>query len=99
MSWDKRNAVKAARAINGQTQKQLAALLTEEMGQTWTRDMVQSLESGRKKFDVDTLEALVVVQGLGITFYLNGPAELTSAKGVYLSSFSHSLTQPVPVAA
>jgi transcriptional regulator with XRE-family HTH domain len=85
--WDKRNAVKAARAINSQTQADLAELLTEETGEPWTRDMVQSLESGRKKFDVDILEALVVVQNLDYSFYLNGPTELNVAKGGYLQSF------------
>jgi transcriptional regulator with XRE-family HTH domain len=85
-SWDKRNAVKAARAINGQTQADLAALLTEETGEHWTRDMVQSLESGRKNFDVDTLMALVAVQKLDYAFYLKGPAELNRDKGVYVGS-------------
>jgi len=90
-SWDKRNAVKAARTINGQTQADLAARLTEEMGEPWTRDMVQSLESGRKKFDVDILMALVVVQGLDYSFYLNGPSELNVAKGGQLRSFIPAL--------
>lgn len=91
MSWSKINAVKAGRAIRGQSQEELAELLAAETGKPWTRDKVASLENGRKKFDVDTLEAIAKVQDLPLAFYMFGPSEANSAKGGSLSWFMPAL--------
>lgn len=87
MSWDVKKAIKAGRAINDQTQEELAEALMRETNERWTRDMVASLETGKKRVVPETLVALSKVQNLDYTFYLNGPSELNVAKGGYLQSF------------
>lgn len=57
------------------SQEALAAKLTDITGESWTRNMVASLEGGRKTFEVDTLLAVSEALGVTVEFILFGPAE------------------------
>lgn len=86
-------AIAAGRRLAGrQTQEELAERLTDITGKRWTRDMVASLELGRKTFDVNTLVAVSRAQELPIEFYLFGPAD--RARGVYRRSLSRLAGNP-----
>jgi len=67
-------AVAAARKLRGQTQEELAELLTEATDEHWSRVMVARLERGDKRLDVDALLAIANLHDLPVEFYLYGPA-------------------------
>lgn len=70
--WQPERAIAAGRSLQNMTQADLAQRLTAVMGEEWTRGMVAALESGRKTFDVHTLQAVSKIQGLPVSFYLGG---------------------------
>ncbi|MDP8928692.1 MAG: helix-turn-helix domain-containing protein, partial [Actinomycetota bacterium] len=72
-------AVAAARALRGQTQAELAGVLTEKTGERWTRGMVANLEGGRRSLDWELLRTLSEIQQLPLEFYVYGPASGSGA--------------------
>ena len=100
MDWNPADAVAAARRIRGRmTQPQLAERLTEVTGVRWTRDMVASLENGRKTFDVDVLMAVTEALDVSTSFILFGKEPAGREKMGFAPSVLGLLAHPVPVAA
>lgn len=100
MSERPQDRVAAARRLAGrQTQQELADRLTEVTSEQWTRNMVASLEGGRRTFDIATLIAIAEVHGRDPVWYLDGVevAKTTRAKGLYRDSFLSMASQPMPL--
>jgi transcriptional regulator with XRE-family HTH domain len=57
------------------SQEDLADRLTQITGDKWTRNMVASLENGRRSFDVDLLGPIAEATGVTVEFLAIGPAE------------------------
>ncbi|GEM_PF-5766317 len=74
-------AIKAGRALAGQTQADLARALEEATGEHWTSIMVTKLERGDRKLTVDLLLTIAQIQELPIEFYLYGPAATVTNRG------------------
>lgn len=83
---DPRDAIAVARRMRRQSQKGLAAALSLETGEEWTRVMVGNLEAGRKILDVDTLMAISKIHDLPCSFYLEPFPGSNRGTGLYLGS-------------
>lgn len=73
MAHSTARAVKAARDYVGLTQAELAGRLSTITGESWSDDMVTSMETGRKKFDDELLLALERALGFRVEWFLKGP--------------------------
>ena len=70
--------IKHARALEDQSQLQLARRLSEYTGQEWSREMIANLETGRKLIPVETLCAIASVQGQSVAWYFaDAPSTLS----------------------
>lgn len=65
-------AVKAARALRGQSQQDLADRLTEVTGGRWDRRMVTTLEGGHRRITLTLAVALSEAQDMPLSWYAYG---------------------------
>jgi transcriptional regulator with XRE-family HTH domain len=70
--WEPHRAIAAGRQLRNRTQQDLADALSLLTGRRWTKNMVASMETGRKAIDPKTLTAAAVWLDLPYSFFLQG---------------------------
>jgi transcriptional regulator with XRE-family HTH domain len=73
--------IAAARAIERQTQAQLARKLTAISGEEWNRNDVAGIENGRRKFEARHLTLFAAAQNRPLSWYLEGDTRVTTGDG------------------
>lgn len=72
--------IKHARALNRQSQADLANRLHEHTGQDWTREIVANLETGRRAIPVELMCSIAAVQERTVGWYFaDAPGTLRDA--------------------
>lgn len=65
--------IAAARAMQRETQQQLANRLTAISGREWTRDIIAAMENGRRKVEADDIPFLAAAQRVNRDWYFESP--------------------------
>ena len=70
--WEPNEAIKAGRNLRGWTQIKLAERVGALLDEEWSRDMIASIEAGKRTVDPKELVAFVVLLDLDYDYILRG---------------------------